>query len=397
MRVIHTGDWHLGRLYCGMHLTEDQAYIITKELLPMIIDEKADALVIAGDIYDRAVPVPEAVELFDSVLAWLMEHHVKLFAVAGNHDSGRRIDYGSRIFKEQGIYIRGIYDATDEPIPISDEHGKLYVALFPYMDPASVRDSLTKRGLMPEDEAEVTGFDKTTGFAIANMASKLPAGVRSIAVAHAFVAGSGEKDFYPDESPDSERVLSVGGSPNVSPRHFAPFTYTALGHIHKPQRAGGENIRYSGSLMKYSFDEASQRKGAVLVDIDGNGNVNTETRELHPRHDVRRVKGSLDELMSMPVSDDYIEAHLTDSQRILGAQNKLRKIWPNLASVMWEIDENTVAASDFTGRDIRNKTTKEKFCDFISSVRPSLPLTEDELHVLDETLDEIDRKEREAE
>ena len=321
LRFIHTADWHLGRIFHGQHLTEDQSYLL-QDFLRMVTETKAEAVILAGDIYDRAVPPTEAVELFDEVLAkLLLEKKVKVFFIAGNHDSASRIGFGSRLFAGQGLFVQGLLTKTMAPVVLEDSYGPVYFSLLPYMEPSTVRSVFRIEEMMD--------FDAATGTVVEQAAAKIPAGRRSVAVAHAFIAGG--------QSSESERPLSVGGSSNVGAGWFRPFSYTALGHLHNAQPAGAENIRYSGSLMKYSFDEAGQKKSLAVVEMDGTGQVTAEFLPLVPKHDVCRVKGSMAEILQnrekYPCSEDYMLVELTDSGAVLDAHGKLEKVYPNLMQI----------------------------------------------------------------
>ncbi len=324
MRFIHTADWHLGRLFFGRHLTDDQAHVLD-ELVRLAKDARAEAVVIAGDVYDRAVPPVEAVELFDNVLSrLLLEERCKVLYIAGNHDSAARLGFGSRLLAGGGVFVAGQLYADAPPVVLDDACGKVAFSLLPYMEPATVRFAY---GEAAEDLA---GFDEATSFAVARAAACVPKGCRSVAVAHAFIAGGA--------SSESERPLSVGGSDSVHPACFAPFSYTALGHLHAPQQAGAPNIRYAGSLMKYSFSEAAQRKGVTVVDLAADGSVTIEEVALAAPHDLRVVRGTLEEILRdrdrFPKSEDYTAVALMDKGPVLDAHGKLRTIYPNVLQVM---------------------------------------------------------------
>ena len=323
MRFIHTADWHLGRLFFGRHLTDDQAHVLD-ELVHLARDARAEAVVIAGDVYDRAVPPVEAVELFDEVLSrLLLDEKLKVLYIAGNHDSAARLGFGSRLLAGGGVFVAGQLQADAAPVILDDAHGKVAFSLLPYMEPATVRFAY---GEAAEDLA---GFDEATSFAVARAAALVPEGCRSVAVAHAFIAGGA--------SSESERPLSVGGSDSVSPACFAPFSYTALGHLHAPQQAGAANIRYAGSLMKYSFSEAGQRKGATVVDLAADGSVTVEEVPLAAPHDLRVVRGTLAEILEdrerFPKNEDYTAVELMDKGPVLDAHGKLSAVYPNLLQV----------------------------------------------------------------
>lgn len=321
MRFIHTADWHLGRLFYGVHLTEDQAYILD-ELVSLAKDARVDAVIIAGDIYDRAVPPPDAVRLLDGVLSRLvLDLKVGVTAIGGNHDSPDRVAFGSRVLAGQGLNILGAVDSTVQCVTLHDQHGSIRVYPIPYADPATVREKLESDEIRDQQTAVTAIIERTRG--------NHPPGGRSILVAHSFVRGGKEAE--------SERPLSVGGADQVSSESFAGFDYVALGHLHRPQTTGSETIRYSGSLLKYSFSEADQPKSVDLVDMDATGACTIERITLTPRRDVRCVKGYLKDLMSNPdptkSRNDYLMATLLDTDAILDAQGKLQQVYPNMLHI----------------------------------------------------------------
>ncbi len=355
MRFIHTADWHLGRIFHGVHLIDDQSCLM-KEFLQIVKDTGAEAVVIAGDIYDRGVPPVEAVELFDEVLTKLpMEMKIPVLFISGNHDSDVRLGFGSRLMKGQGLYICGRPKVPFEPVMLEDKFGKVYFSLYPYVDPAAIRAAFKLEDRMDFNEAQRIMVEEGL--------SHIPDGARSVAVAHAFLAGG--------QSSESERVLTVGGSSNVSPGIFKKYSYTALGHLHNPQTAGGENIRYSGSIMKYSFDEAKQKKGVNFVELDGDGRTSVEFIPLTPKHDVRIVSGLLEDIRTnrehYPVSEDYILVELMDKGAVLDAHGKLETVYPNLLQIQRpKLVE--MAGNEFHGRDIRKSTELELFGDFFKAM-----------------------------
>ncbi|MEX5284910.1 exonuclease SbcCD subunit D [Selenomonas sputigena] len=385
MRFIHTADWHLGRLFFGRHLTDDQAHVLD-ELVRLAKDACAEAVVIAGDIYDRAVPPVEAVELFDDTLSrLLLEEKLKVIYIAGNHDSAARLGFGSRLLAGGGVFVAGQLQADAPPIILDDAHGKVAFSLLPYMEPATVRFAYG------EAAQELMGFDEATSFTVARAAALVPERCRSVAVAHAFIAGGA--------SSDSERPLSVGGSDSVSPACFAPFSYTALGHLHAPQRAGAENIRYSGSLMKYSFSEAGQRKGVTIVDLAADGTVSVEEVPLAAPHDLAVVRGTLEEILGdrerFPKSEDYIAVELMDEGPVLDANGKLRAVYPNLLQVTRPGLMEQAGILREQGREKLGRPDDVLFSEFFADMTGK-KLDEAQEKALHEALAELLREEREA-
>ena len=385
MRFIHTADWHLGRLFFGRHLTDDQAHVLD-ELVHLARDAQAEAVVIAGDIYDRAVPPVEAVELFDDALSrLLLDEKIKVLYIAGNHDSAARLGFGSRLLAGGGVFVAGQLQADAAPIVLDDAHGKVAFSLLPYMEPATVRFAYG------EAAEELAGFDEATSFAVARAAALVPEGCRSVAVAHAFIAGGA--------SSESERPLSVGGSDSVSPACFAPFSYTALGHLHAPQQAGAANIRYAGSLMKYSFSEAGQRKGATVVDLAADGSVMIEEAALAAPHDLQVVRGTLQKILEdrecFPKSEDYIAVELMDKGPVLDAHGKLSRIYPNVLQVTRPGLMEQAGALREQGRKKLERPDDVLFGEFFADMTGET-LDEAQKKELFDVLEELLREEREA-
>lgn len=316
MRILHTADWHLGRILHGMHLTDDQAHVLD-QLCLVAAEEKADVVAISGDVYDRAVPPPEAVELLDDVLARLVLNLGKtVVIIAGNHDSPRRLGFGSRLLAGRGLHVVGPCKAQPAPIVLHDEHGPVHLQALAYAEPAEVRSILATETVKDHDTAMAA---RLAEIALA------PRPARNVLLAHLFAAGGLESE--------SERPLSVGGSGAVSPARFAGFDYVALGHLHRPQTARSDSVRYAGSLLKYSFSEAAHTKGVSIVDLDAGGLAGVRHIELSPRRDLRIIRGEMARLLAEAAADpgreDYLEIHLEDNQPIVDAMGRLRQVYPN--------------------------------------------------------------------
>ena len=379
MRFIHTADWHLGKLFGQRHMTEDQAYVL-EELLALCKDVHPDALIIAGDVYDRAIPPPEAVNLFNEILTRIAELGIRVLYIAGNHDSAVRLNFGAQLLRASGIYPAGIVRAAEPPVVLSDEYGDVYFSLIPYGDPPHVREAFALD--------ENLSFDRALAVQIAAARAQIPLSARSVAVAHAFVIGG--------QTSESEHALSVGGSDQVSAENFAAYSYTALGHLHAPQRAGAEHIRYSGSLLKYSFDEARQKKGVELIELDAVGAASHTFYPLTPRHDVRIVSGMMDELMHKDFDllphDDYIYVELLDMDAVLAAHEKLRKIYPNLFTITRpNINVNRLSSTERSYE--RGKSDLHLFSEFYADVTAS-EMTEAERRELIRVIDAMEQGER---
>jgi len=323
MRFVHTSDWHLGRLFHGRHLTEDQALVLD-QLVDLLVEVRADALLISGDVYDRAVPPVEAVRLLDDVLQRIvLGLKIPVLAIAGNHDSPERLAFGSAFLAERGLHVAGAIDLDAPPVTLQDAHGPVQFHLLPYAEPAVVRIATGNTEIHTHDAAVRAMVTRT-------LEARTP-NARQVALAHLFMAGGSESD--------SERALSVGGAAQVATDALGGFDYVALGHLHRPQRAGGSDaIRYSGSLLKYSFNEAGHKKSVLVVEMDATGACTYEAIPLRPRRDVRILEGSLGELLQGPrageCADDYVLAKLTDTQELLHPMAKLRGVYPNACQLM---------------------------------------------------------------
>jgi exonuclease SbcD len=383
LRFLHTADWHLGRLFHGLHLTDDQAFVL-EEFVAMARDVRPDFIVVAGDVYDRAVPPPDAVALLDDVLSRLvLDAAIPTIVIAGNHDSPDRLGFGARVLAERGLHVSGALRSEFRPLIFDAEGWRLAVAPLPYAEPATVRDRV--------EGCEASSHNEAMAALVARARAVMPSGARRLAVAHAFVAGAAESD--------SERPLSVGGSAGVDAAVFADFDYTALGHLHRPQRAGSDRVRYAGSLLKYSFAEADHTKSVALVELAGDGAVRVEEIALTPRRDVRRLQGSLAELLTGPPPgvgrQDYVEAVLTDREAIFDAIGKLRAVYPNCLRVdRRAFFERGMEAAD-TRFDHRGKTRMELFDLFWREVTGEAP-SDAERELLEEVLRTSEAGERQA-
>ncbi len=318
MRILHTADWHLGRVLHGARLIDDQAHILD-QIVRIAEESRPDVVLIAGDLYDRAVPPPDAVELMDDTLSRLvLGLDIPVVAIAGNHDSPQRTAFGSRILGRQRLHVAGPF-GPPEPVVLDDRHGPITIWPIPYADPPTARLAL-------EDEAIAT-HDHAMTAACAGLAGR-GGDCRTVLMAHAFVQGGAECE--------SERPLSVGGSGAVSGVQFAGFSYVALGHLHRPQAAGRDAVRYSGSPLKYSFSEADHRKSVSLVEINAAGIATVEDIALSPRRDLRILEGTIAELTRgglQGAREDYLSVLLTDEGAVYDAMARLRQIYPNVLHV----------------------------------------------------------------
>jgi exonuclease SbcD len=318
MKFIHTSDWHLGRQFHNVSLLDDQQAVLD-QLIQYVEDNPVDAVVVAGDIYDRSVPPTIAIELLNKVVKRVCgELNTPMILISGNHDGAERLGFGSEQMKNAGLHIISNFEDMLTPVVIETESAG-HVAFYgmPYNDPEQVRFAY-QEPVSTHDQAHKLLAEKIT--------EQFQPEQRNVLVSHCFVDGAIESE--------SERPLSIGGSDRVSHEHFLNFDYVALGHLHQPQKKGEEYIRYSGSLMKYSFGEQNQKKGFTLVEIDQSGFVSAEHIELAAPHEMRIVEGELEQVIEQgktdPKNEDYLLVRLMDKHAILNPMEKLRTVYPNV-------------------------------------------------------------------
>ena len=316
MKFAHISDLHLGKRLHEVSLLEDQAYIL-EEIRTILREEAPDAVLLAGDIYDKSAPSAEAVRLFDDFLSELSADGQMVFAISGNHDSAARVAYGGRIMAKSGVYLSAPeYRGEVLSASLEDKDGRVDIYLLPFIKPIHVSMAF------PEEKIE----NYTDALRVAVERMPVDSKRRSVLVSHQFVTGAVRSD--------SEEV-SVGGLDNVDAAVFAPFSYVALGHIHRPQNIGSPRIRYSGTPLKYSFSEAKDEKSITMAELDGQGEVVLRTIPLTPKHDLRELRGTYDELMKKEnyagtATDDYLHIVLADEDDVPDAMRKLKTVYPNL-------------------------------------------------------------------
>lgn len=325
MRIFHTSDWHLGRMLYGRSLLSDQRHFLETLLLPAIEREKPAALLIAGDIYDRQVAPPEAIALFDSTLSRLVEWGVKVLIISGNHDGAQRMALLKGALRHSGVFFATSLEDMLSPVLLEEGSQRVQVFLLPYFDCPAAREFLGDASLRGEAACMEKLLEGLYPLFLPEAAHVL--------MAHCFCAGG--------MTSDSESGTFVGGSGQIPPSLFSRFDYVALGHLHGPQKAG-ETARYSGTPLKYSIDEAGQKKGYLSLAWDGNS-FSAEHREAKPLRDVRKITGLFKDLLASGETapcEDYVELCLTDKAPVLLAAERLRPFYPNLLSVrnQWALE-----------------------------------------------------------
>lgn len=364
MKFIHTSDWHIGRQFHNVSLLDDQRHVL-QQLLAYVREHQVDAVVIAGDIYDRSVPPAAAVALLDEVLHELcMEIGVPVVLIPGNHDSAERVRFGSRQLQQAGLHIIGhLRDAT-RPVVLQGPHGEVHFHGIPYNDPEHVRSEFAAE--LEESGEEIRTHHDTHSWLVNRIHAGRSTTAPAVLVSHCFVDGATVSE--------SERPLSVGGADRVSWQPMQDFAYVALGHLHAPQQQGASHIRYSGSLLKYSFSEASQAKGVTLVELDAQGQASHRHLPLQPQKDVRVIEGHLQDILqagqSDPRNQDYVLVRLQDREAILDIMAKLRTVYPNVLHVERPglVNQDAVAGEQLS-RDRLKRRETDIFADFFREMR----------------------------
>ena len=349
MKFMHISDLHLGKRVNEFSMLEDQKDILRK-ILKIADEEKPQALLIAGDVYDKSIPTVEAIQLFDDFLCELSKRKVQTFIISGNHDSAERMAFGGRLMKESGVYVAPVYAGKTQAVVLEDEWGPINIYLLPFVKPAGVRRLF-------EDE-QIDSYNDALRVCVENM--NVDPSRRNVLVTHQFVTGALRSD--------SEEI-SIGGSDNVDAAVFEAFDYTALGHIHRPQSAGADNIRYCGTPLKYSFSECSHEKSVTVVELAAKGSVTVRTAALVPLHDMREIKGTYMELTDRSsyagtATDDYIHVTLTDEDDIPDAVGRLRAVYPNIMKLDYDNKRTRSSSCVEAAEAVEAKSPMELFEEF---------------------------------
>ena len=450
MRLLHTADWHLGRIFYGQYLTDDQAHVLENQFFSILKDEKIDGILLAGDVFDRAVPPIEAIELWDSIITRLaMDYKVPLFVVSGNHDGAERLEVGRSMLSRSGIHIWGSPHHALQPFEFEGADGKVAICPMPFSEPRRIGDALgfatpslettqylenvgetesktkakSKRSKSKKASIDVVEDSLFAGVDMANekiaaietskgvtqdlvahnesglnlnnydqmyqawsnhLRNQVPKGMRSIAISHAFVMGG--------DVGGSERTLSIGGSEQVSPQVFKDFQYTALGHLHGPQRMGADYIRYSGSPLKYSFDEHTQKKSFTIVDMNTKGQVDISTIPVDAKRDVVILEGYFEDLLNNKElqakhKDDYVQARLLDTMPIMDGMAKLRQVYHRCMTIDL-VGRVATPMADMDEAVFKELNERELFNQFAETVWKE-PLTEREQQYINSVWDRI--------
>ena len=346
MKLIHLSDLHLGKRVGEVSMLEDQAYILDR-VLDIVDGAGPDALLIAGDVYDKSVPSAEAVTLFDDFLCRLAWRKLPVLVISGNHDSPERLAFGSRLMEGAGVHLSPVYDGNVKPITLTDEHGPVDFWLLPFLKPAHLRR------FYPEET--IDSYTDAVGAAIAHM--NIDPSRRNVLLCHQFVTGAA--------TCESEELI-VGGTDNVDAAVFDGFDYVALGHLHGPQNVGSSRIRYCGTPLKYSFSEASQYKSVTVAELGEKGDLTLHTVPLTPRHDMRVIQGTFAQLTAensdaAGEQEDYLHIILTDEEDVPEALGRLRLVYPNILKLSYDNTRTRTSQSVDRAQRVAQKSPLELF------------------------------------
>lgn len=377
MKFLHLADLHIGKRLNEFNLVEDQKFILD-QILEIAHDDEATGLLICGDVYDKSQPSSEAIKLLDHFLTELARSDFTVLMISGNHDSPERLGFGSRIMESAGLHIAGRFSGNLEKVSLHDEHGALNFYLLPFIRPPHVR---------PHFEHEIKDYQDAVRAVLSTQ--KIDTKERNVLLAHQFVISG---SLTPELS-DSE-TISVGSLDEVDASLFADFDYVALGHLHRPQNIGGENIRYAGSPLKYSFSEVRHTKSVTILEFGPKGEIDITERALTPLRDLREIKGPLEELLkagkeAAEGQNDYFRIILTDQEELYDPLGQLRTVYPNLMSI--EFENRKHLTGEYTqitgGEEIGSKNPLDLFAHFYL-MQNDQELTEEQTAILEEVFRE---------
>jgi len=376
MKFLHVSDLHIGRKLLGKSLAEDQKHILN-QILSMTAEEDVDAVLIAGDLYDKNQPSAEAVEMAGAFLTRLAEMKKPCFIVSGNHDSAEQVAYCRSILRDARIYISPAFRGAPERHVLQDEYGEIHIYLMPFIRPAAVRRAF------PHRAEEIKGYPDAMRVAIEEM--RMDVSARNVLVAHQFVLGGMEMELT-----DSEERM-VGGVDAIPAEIFADFDYVALGHLHSPQRVKGDRIRYAGSPLKYSLSEEKQRKAAIKVEIGAkNADLKTEILPFSPIRDLKSVRGTLKELTDGVFDRDYVFVTLTDELPPLDAVGSLLLSYPNMVHRRVENSRTGEKSAPQALESVEEKTPLEHFAHFFSIQNNGQEPSADQMKLIRRVIEEAE-------
>ena len=383
MKIIHTSDLHIGKSVNGFSMIDEQRRVLG-QICDVVRQQKPDAVLIAGDVYDKSMPSAEAVQLFDEFLTNLSESatpDAHIFIISGNHDSPERIAFGSQIMGRQNIHLSPVYKGDVKPVIISDKDGPVAFYMLPFIKPVNVRHFF--------ENEEISTYTDAMRSAIAKM--NIDKTMRNVLICHQFVTNAVRSE--------SEETI-VGGLDNVDAQVFADFDYVALGHLHRPQSCERPTIRYSGSPLKYSFSEVNDKKTITIADMDANGGVEFNFISTSPLHDWFDLRGTYNELTALQyyeskpeLRENYVRVTLTDENDIPDAINRLRTIYHNIMEVLYDNKRtrtNSIVVNDIDAT--KQKTPTELFAEFYEMQNGESSLTAEQQSFINEIMERVQNR-----
>ena len=370
MKFLHISDLHLGKQMNDLSLLQDQKVVLA-QITSIADEQKVDAVLIAGDVYQRSTPQAEAMALFDSFVSGLVALDKKVFVISGNHDSALRVSYFSSLVRNSGVYITEAFDGSLQSVTLEDENGPLVLWMLPFLRPAQVRRALPGEKIVTYQDAVAAVLRNTV----------IDKAKRNVLICHQFITGS--------EISGSEE-MAVGGLDNIDASLFDDFDYVALGHIHRPQRVGRDTLRYAGSPLKYSFSEHNHKKSVCLVTMKEKGETQVSTLPLHPLHDVRLVEGTLAEVVAMPYSEDYVWVTIHDELPPPDARVSVSVTFPNMMKFTVENSRTKYDINVLATQRMEDKSETELFEDFYRLQNNGQPPSEAHIRLLEKVLKELE-------
>lgn len=376
MRILHTADWHLGKIVNEFSMLEDQADYLN-QLIDQIKLLDIDAVIMAGDLYDRSIPPKEAINLANRILTRLIkEIQVPVFVIAGNHDSNERIEYGTEMLAESQLYIEGLPKKQTRKVTVDG----MNFYLLPFADYVTVRHLL--------ENSEIHNNEDALRAQVKEMMEDFDPEAINILIMHGYLINQTADSV---EASDSERPLSIGTAEFVEAGIVDMFDYVALGHLHKAQKVKSEKIRYSGSPLKYSKSEVNHKKKSLIVEIEKD-HLTVESLFIEPTHDMKVLRGKFAELME-DESDDYVFFELEDDEYVMDAMNRLRKRYPNAMALEYTVKERKMDKKDQqTQETIQRKSNPELFEDFYDNYKDQ-DLTDKQKEAVHKSLEEVQKEE----
>ncbi|MCM1179909.1 MAG: exonuclease SbcCD subunit D [Clostridium sp.] len=387
MHFIHLADLHIGKRVNEFSMIEDQRYVLEQVLQladwQMADGKGLDGVLIAGDVYDKPVPAAEAVQLLDWFLTQLANRKLPIYMVSGNHDSGERLAFGAHLLRTSGVYVESVYDGTLHSVTLEDAYGKLHIYMLPFIKPVNVRRALLQEEQSVKDESDAIATYQDAVAAVLERA-EIQKNDRNILLAHQMVTGA--------KRCDSEEIY-VGGLDNIDAELFDDFDYVALGHLHGPQKAGREEVRYAGTLLKYSFSECAHKKSVTILEMREKGNISIETIPVKPLRDMRQIEGTYEQLMSRDFyknsnTEDYLKVILKDEEEVTDALGKLRTVYPNIMKLQYD-NERTRFTQHVEDADWKEDKQPQTYFEEFFEVQNNQPMTEEQKKLVTDLIERI--------